>query len=73
MAGDAPLNAELSQNIRLLSTIVTKIAQAKANNPVPPIAAAPPAANVALSISPGVDTVKDLINYMSEHQNRLCE
>jgi hypothetical protein len=49
MAGNAPSNAELAQQITALTAIVTNLINAIAINQAPPAAAAPPAANVAFA------------------------
>jgi hypothetical protein len=72
MAGNAPSNAELAQQIAALTAIVTNLANAIANQ-APPAAAAPPAANVAFATSPGVAAVEELIDYTTKHGASLYE
>ena len=73
MAGNAPSNAELAQQIAALTAIVTNLANAIAGNQAPPAAAAPPAVAVSFATSPGVAAVEELIDYTTKHSASLYE
>jgi hypothetical protein len=73
MAGNAPSNAELAQQIAALTAIVTNLANAIATNQAPPAAAAPPAATITFATSPGVAAVEELIDYTTKHGASLYE
>ena len=65
MAGNAPSNAELAQQLQALTAIVTNLANAIAGNQPPQAAAAPHA--VSFATSPGVAAVEELIDYTTKH------
>ena len=68
MAGIAPSNAELAQQIAALTAVVTNLANAIAGNQAPPAAAAAPAAPaISFATSPGMAAVEELINYTTKH------
>ena len=73
MAGNAPSNAELAQQIAALTAVVTNLANAIAGNQIPAAAAAPPAAAVTFATSPGVAAVEELIDYTTKHGASLYE
>jgi hypothetical protein len=66
MAGNAPTNAELAQQIANLTNVVAALANAVAAGPAAPQVAAP-APTVAFATSPGVAAVEDLIDYTTKH------
>ena len=72
MAGNAPSNAELTQQIAALTAVVTNLANAMANQ-APAAAVAPPAAAVAFATSPGVAAIEELIDYTTKHGASLYE
>ena len=68
MAGNAPSNAKLAQQIAALTAVVTHLANAIAGNQAPPVAAAAPqAAAISFATSSGVAAVEELINYTMKH------
>ena len=73
MAGNAPSNAELAQQIAALTTVVTNLANAIAGNQAPPAVEVPLAAAVAFATSPRAAAVKELINYTTKHGVSLYE
>jgi hypothetical protein len=72
MAGNAPSNAELAQQIAALTAVVTNLANAMANQ-APAPAVAPPAAVVSFATSPSVAAIEDLIDYTTKHGASLYE
>ncbi len=72
MAGNAPSNAELAQQIAALTAVVTNLANAIANQ-APAPAVAPPAAAVTFATSPGVAAIEELIDYTTKHGASLYE
>ena len=72
-ANIAPSNAELAQQITLLTAVVTNLVNAITINQAPPAAAAPPAAVMAFATSPGVAAVEELIDYTTKHGASLYE
>eukprot|EP00804_Cyclotella_cryptica_P000308 CCRYP_010230-RA/>CCRYP_010230-RA protein AED:0.47 eAED:0.47 QI:0/-1/0/1/-1/1/1/0/170 len=73
MAGNAPTNAELAEQIAALTAVVANLANAIAGNQAPPAAAAPPVTTVAFATSPGVAAVEELIDYTTKHGANLYE
>jgi flagellar hook-associated protein FlgK len=72
MAGNAPSNAELAQQIAALTAVVTNLANAIATQ-APAPAVAPPAAAVSFATSPGVAAIEELIDYTTKHGASLYE
>ncbi len=73
MAGNAPSNAELAQQIATLTAIVTNLANHIASNQAPTAAAAPPAAAISFATSPGMAAVEEFIDYTTKHGAILYE
>ncbi len=73
MAGNAPSNAELAQQIATLTAIVTNLANAIAGNQAPSASTGPPAAAVSFATSPGMAAAEELINYTTKHGVSLYE
>eukprot|EP00804_Cyclotella_cryptica_P030718 CCRYP_009136-RA/>CCRYP_009136-RA protein AED:0.27 eAED:0.27 QI:0/-1/0/1/-1/1/1/0/399 len=73
MAGNAPTNAKLAEQIAALTAVVANLANAIGGNQAPPAAAAPPTATVAFTTSPGVAAVEELIDYTTKHGVNLYE
>ena len=72
MAGSAPSNAKLAQQIATLTAVMTNLANTIAGNQAPPAAAAaPPAAAIFFTTSLGVAAVEKIIKYTTKHGARL--
>ena len=71
MASNDPSNAELTQQITALTTIVTNSANAIAINQAPPAAAAPLPTTIAFATAPGMAATKELIDYTMHHGSSL--
>ena len=71
MAGNAPSNAELAQQLQALTTIVTNLADTIAGNQLPLAAKALPA--IAVATSPGIAGLEKLIDYTTKHGANLYD
>eukprot|EP00804_Cyclotella_cryptica_P009584 CCRYP_006287-RA/>CCRYP_006287-RA protein AED:0.39 eAED:0.39 QI:0/-1/0/1/-1/1/1/0/252 len=72
MAGNAPTNAELAEQIAALTAVVANLANAITGNQAPPAAAAPPVATVAFATSLAA-AVEELIIYTTKHGANMYE
>ena len=74
MAGKAPANTELAQQIATFTTVVTNLANAIAGSQTPPAAAtAPLAATESFATSPGMAVVEEFIDYTTKQGASLYE